>query len=137
VTARACPLFVPLVEEGWLDTEATRLIAHEYLAPFTNSSGDGDKRESPVDTLVLGCTHYPLLSPVIGQTLGRGVRLVDSASETAAELASILETQGIAARAEHSARYRFIASDSPERFLSLGQRFLGAPIERVELHSVG
>jgi glutamate racemase len=137
VTARACPLFVPLVEEGWLDTEATRLIAREYLAPFTNSSGDGDKRESAVDTLVLGCTHYPLLTPIIGETLGRGIRLVDSASETAAELASILASRGIAARAEHSARYRFIASDSPERFLSIGQRFLGAPIDRVELHSVG
>jgi glutamate racemase len=137
VTARACPLFVPLVEEGWLDTEATRLIAQEYLAPFTNSSSDGDKRESAVDTLVLGCTHYPLLMPIIGETLGRSVRLVDSASETAVELASILREHGIAARAEHSARYRFIASDSPERFLSIGQRFLGAPIDRVELHSVG
>jgi glutamate racemase len=137
VTARACPLFVPLVEEGWLDTEATRLIAQEYLAPFTNSSSDGDRRESAVDTLVLGCTHYPLLMPIIGETLGRSVRLVDSASETAVELASILREHGIAARAEHSARYRFIASDSPERFLSIGQRFLGAPIDRVELHSVG
>jgi glutamate racemase len=137
VTARACPLFVPLVEEGWLDTEATRLIAEEYLAPFTNPSGDGDKRESAVDTLVLGCTHYPLLTPIIGETLGRGVRLVDSASETAAELAWLLQKRGIAARTEQSARYRFIASDSPERFLSIGQRFLGAPIDRVELHSVG
>jgi glutamate racemase len=137
VTARACPLFVPLVEEGWLDTEATRLIAEEYLAQFTNPSGDGDKRESAVDTLVLGCTHYPLLTPIIGETLGRGVRLVDSASETAAELAWLLQKRGIAARTEQSARYRFIASDSPERFLSIGQRFLGAPIDRVELHSVG
>jgi glutamate racemase len=137
VTARACPLFVPLVEEGWLDTEATRLIAQEYLAPFVKSSSDGGKRDSAVDTLVLGCTHYPLLMPIIGETLGRGVRLVDSASETAVELASILREHGIAARAEHSARYRFIASDSPERFLSIGQRFLGAPIDRVELHSVG
>lgn len=137
VTARACPLFVPLVEEGWLDTEATRLIAREYLAPFASSSGDGDRREPSVDTLVLGCTHYPLLTPVIGETVGRGVRLVDSAAETAAQLAWILERQGIAAANDYSARYRFIASDSPERFLSVGQRFLGAPIDRVELHSVG
>jgi glutamate racemase len=137
VTARACPLFVPLVEEGWLDTEATRLIAQEYLGPFLAARGDGDNRDPVVDTLVLGCTHYPLLTPVIGDTLGRRVRLVDSAAETAAQLAWVLEQNKIATRTQFSARYRFIASDSVERFLSVGQRFLGAPIDRVELRSVG
>ena len=86
ITALACPLFVPLVEEGWLDTEATRLIAREYLEPMANAH---------VDTLVLGCTHYPLLKGVIGSIVGRDVRLIDSAEETAAETASTLKAAGL------------------------------------------
>jgi glutamate racemase len=66
VTARACPLFVPLVEEGWTNHEATWSVAREYLAPFVHDE---------VDTLVLGCTHYPLLKSLIGEIIGRGVRL--------------------------------------------------------------
>src|ERR1700674_4489029 len=88
VVARACPLFVPLVEEGWLDTPATRLIAQEYLSPLAR---DG------IDTLVLGCTHYPLLESVIGETMGPGVGLVDSADSAAAETAAVLCTAGLTA----------------------------------------
>jgi len=128
ITALACPLFVPLVEEGWLDTEATRLIADEYLSPF---------REAGVDTLVLGCTHYPLLKPVIGSVVGREVRLIDSAEETAAETAAALENAGLAHEATDSARYRFIASDAPEQFLRVGGRFLGSSIDRVETVTLG
>lgn len=128
IIALACPLFVPLVEEGWLDTEATRLIAHEYLAPVARAS---------VDTLVLGCTHYPLLKTVIGSVVGRNVRLIDSAEETAAETGAVLTERGIAHDATNDARYRFIASDAPEQFLRVGQRFLGASIDRVETVTLG
>jgi glutamate racemase len=134
VSTQACPLFVPLVEEGWFDTEPTRLIAREYLERFADNGDGGGTR---VDTLVLGCTHYPLLKPVIGKTVGRGVRLVDSAEETAAELARVLGKQGLLARARNDARYRFIVSDSPSNFLRVGERFLGAPIDRVELQTFG
>ncbi|HTE43939.1 MAG TPA: glutamate racemase, partial [Gemmatimonadaceae bacterium] len=76
IIARACPLFVPLVEEGWTDHDATRLVAREYLAPMLDAK---------VDTLVLGCTHYPLLKALLHDVLGPDVRLIDSAEETAAE----------------------------------------------------
>ncbi len=128
IIALACPLFVPLAEEGWLDTEATRLIAKEYLAPIA---------EGDVDTLVLGCTHYPLLKEVIGKTVGRNVRLIDSAAETAAETAVTLRDAGLAHEETDDARYRFIASDAPEQFLRVGQRFLGSSIDRVETVTLG
>jgi glutamate racemase len=128
ITARACPLFVPLVEEGWLDTEVTRLVAHEYLDSL---------HEANVDTLVLGCTHYPLLKEVIGEVIGRKVRLIDSAEETAAETAATLREKELAHEATDSARYRFIASDAPEQFLRVGSRFLGSSIDRVETVTLG
>lgn len=128
VTALACPLFVPLVEEGWLDTEVTRLVAKEYLEPFARPH---------IDTLVLGCTHYPLLKSVIGNVVGRDVRLIDSAEETAAETASTLRDQGLAHEETDNARYRFIASDAPEQFLRVGGRFLGSSIDRVETVTLG
>ncbi len=128
ISAAACPLFVPLVEEGWLETEATSLIAQEYLTPL---------RDAHIDTLVLGCTHYPLLKRAIGTVAGREVRLIDSAAETAAETAQILRGQKLLADSTTPARYRFIASDAPETFLRMGQRFLGAAIERVETITLG
>ncbi len=133
VTAVACPLFVPLVEEGWTDTEATRLIAREYLDPFVH----GEAGSHRPDAIVLGCTHYPLLKKVIGETVGRRTRLVDSAEETAAELESVLRAQQLLTTRTDTAHYRFIASDSPSQFLRVGERFLGAPIERVELRTLG
>ncbi len=128
ISAAACPLFVPLVEEGWLETEATLLIAREYLTPL---------RDAQIDTLVLGCTHYPHLKRVIGTVIGREVRLIDSAEETAAETAQVLAEQGLLTAQTSGARYRFIASDAPETFLRVGQRFLGAAIERVETITLG
>ena len=128
VTARACPLFVPLVEEGWLDTEPTRLIAREYLAPLAAAH---------IDTLVLGCTHYPLLKPLLAEVLGPDVRLIDSAEKTAEQIGLQLATRGLAAGAGTRPRYRFIASDAPEQFLRVGQQFLGAAIEHVETVTLG
>jgi glutamate racemase len=127
LTAQACGLFVPLVEEGWLDTEPTRAIARNYLAPFVTAE---------VDTLVLGCTHYPLIKTVIGNVVGREVRLIDSAHETAREAAQVLRDKGLE-NDSPNARYRFIASDAPDTFLELGQRFLGSAIDRVEARTLG
>ena len=128
IAARACPLFVPLVEEGWLDRDATRLIANEYLAPL---------RQEHVDTLVLGCTHYPLLKNLIGDVMGPDVQLIDSAQETAAETARVLEAKGLRATRRLTAPHRFVASDAPEQFLRMGQRFLGTTIDRVETVTLG
>jgi glutamate racemase len=128
VTAQACALFVPLVEEGWVDTEPTRAIARNYLANIATAE---------VDTLVLGCTHYPLMKTVIGNVVGREVRLIDSAYETARETGEVLQKNGLSNEIPNQARYRFIASDAPDTFLSLGQRFLGSSIDRVETLTLG
>lgn len=128
LTAQACALFVPLVEEGWVDSEPTRAIARNYLAPFVSAR---------VDTLVLGCTHYPLMKTVIGNVVGRDVRLIDSAHETARETGEVLRANGLENSASNGARYRFIASDAPDTFLSLGELFLGSPIDRVETRTLG
>ena len=128
VTPRACPLFVPMVEEGWIDHEATRLVAREYLEPML---------EAEIDTLVLGCTHYPLLKPLLRDVLGPDVRLIDSAEETAAETARTLGVEGLCAREDAEPTYRFVASDDPLQFLQLGQRFLGGTMEGVEIRTLG
>ncbi len=124
VTGLACPLFVPLVEEGWLDHPATRMIADEYLTPM---------RAAGVDTLVLGCTHYPLLSRVIGDVVGREVALVDSAAETARALEGVLREHQLTASANEIAPvHRFVATDAPDTFRRVGQRFIGPVLDRVE-----
>jgi glutamate racemase len=128
ITARPAPLLVPLVEEGWTDHEAARLIVDEYLQPF---------KAAGVDTLVLGCTHYPLLKPILADALGPAVKLIDSAEETAAETGRTLAQQGISTDDGHEATHRFIASDDPLMFLQLGQRFLGGTIEGVEVRTLG
>ena len=128
ITARACPLFVPLVEEGWTDHDATRLIAREYLEPMIAAD---------IDTLVLGCTHYPLLKPLLRDVLGPDVRLIDSAEETAAETARTLAAANLTASDGADPTYRFVASDDPLQFLQLGQRFLGDTIEGVEIRTLG
>jgi glutamate racemase len=127
VTALACPLFVPLVEEGWTEHEATRAIAREYLAPFTSNE---------VDTLVLGCTHYPLLKPLIADIVGPDVRLIDSAEETAADTRRMLAEHSLSAE-NGDGDYRFVASDDQQQFLTLGQRFFGDTIEHVEIKTFG
>jgi glutamate racemase len=126
ITGRACPLFVPLVEEGWVDHAVTRQVALEYLRPLI------DER---VNALVLGCTHYPLLKPLLCQILGPTVALIDSAAETAAELGRVLCDAGLEAPLDAEPVHRFLASDDPGQFLRLGQRFLGGAIERVEVHT--
>jgi glutamate racemase len=128
ITTRACPLFVPFIEEGWLDHEATRLVAQEYLTPMARAS---------VDALVLGCTHYPLLKSLIGGILGDHVRLIDSAEETAAETGRVLDRLDVRADGDSAPCHRFIASDAPEQFLRMGQRFLGGAVKNVETLTLG
>lgn len=124
VLARACPLFVPLVEEGWLDHAVTRAVAHEYLDPLL---ADG------IRALVLGCTHYPLLAPLLAELAGERVTLIDSADQTAAATAQILREHALEAETRATPpRHRFVASDAPDRFLALGQRFLGATLDHVD-----
>ncbi len=127
VVSRACPLFVPLAEEGMTDHPAARLIAVEYLTPF---------QEDGIDTLILGCTHYPLLKPVIGEILGEGVTLIDSAEETAREVEALL-TERALGREGGPPEYRYLVSDLPDLFLRVGQRFLGERIGSVEVASAG
>jgi glutamate racemase len=129
VTVRACPLFVPLVEEGWIDHPVTRQVAQEYLAPLIADE---------IDALVLGCTHYPLLKSLLCRVLGPGVALIDSAAETAAETGRVLRDANLEAAPlapDESPTHRFVASDDPLQFLQLGQRFLGDAIESVETHT--
>jgi glutamate racemase len=123
VHAQPCPLFVPLVEEGWFDHPATELIAREYLEPL---------RKAGVDVLVLGCTHYPLLKPLLGRVMGPQVALVDSAEETAKAAAVELETRGLLAGGG-SHDHLFVVSDDEQRFRKVGARFLGEKLKRVEV----
>jgi len=118
-----CPLFVPLAEEGWLDHPVTRLVAKEYLFPLTLEK---------IDTLVLGCTHYPLLRGVIGETVGDRVTLIDSAEATASAVAQLLDGLGIQNRSDMRPNLKFLVSDSPERFTEVGERFLGQRLGRVQ-----
>jgi glutamate racemase len=127
ITVHACPLLVPLVEEGWIDHPVTRQVAQEYLQPLIDAK---------IDALVLGCTHYPLLKSLLCRLLGPGVTLIDSAAETAAEIGRVLrERQLEAPPGGETPTHRFVASDDPLQFLQLGQRFLGDAIEGVEVHT--
>ncbi|MBN1622375.1 MAG: glutamate racemase [Endomicrobiales bacterium] len=113
---QACPLFVPLVEEGWLSHPITYLIIEEYLKALTKKN---------IDTLILGCTHYPLIKKAIQKKVGKKTELVDSASATAGEVLKILKKDGLKSERQRKARYQFFVSDSPKKFQHVGQRFLG------------
>jgi glutamate racemase len=117
VSALACPLFVPLAEEGWLEGEVPRLVAERYLAQGLLANG--------VDTLVLGCTHYPLLSPVIAQVAGPGITLVDSASATVDRVVELLDASTLHQDPWAPAQHHYLVTDTPQRFLEVGSRFLG------------
>ncbi len=114
VTSRACPLFVPLVEEGWIDHRVTRSVAEEYLA---------DLRSAGLESLILGCTHYPLLAPVLADLMGPSIRLVDSGAEAARATATLLRERG--QLAEGTPRHQFYLSDERLNFGRVAERFLG------------
>jgi len=123
VFCKACPLFVPLAEEGWTEGDVPRRVAETYL---------GDFALHQVDTLVLGCTHYPLLKGVVGATLGEGVALVDSAEATAASVHEVVTESGLAGPGSARPEHRILVSDAPEAFARVGRRFLGQAIGPVE-----
>ena len=120
-----CPLFVPLAEEGWDEGDVPRLVAERYL---------GGLRREGVDTLVLGCTHYPILRPVVAAVMGDGVTLVDSAESVADEVTRLLADRGLAAPDDGDSRRddHFFVTDSSERFREVGERFLGSALARLE-----
>ncbi len=122
VLARPCPLFVPLAEEGWTDNEVARMTAHLYL---------DELREAKVDTLVLGCTHYPLLKKTIADVMGPDVMLVDSAAETARTVTAILTEKKLLRPPEERGNQHYYVTDIPAGFIRVGNRFLGGKLGDV------
>ncbi|HIJ97084.1 MAG TPA: glutamate racemase [Desulfuromonadales bacterium] len=122
VYTRACPLFVPLVEEGWIDNQVARLTAQNYLQEL---------KEAGIDTLVLGCTHYPLLKALIAEVMGADVTLVDSAEETARTVAAILAEKQLQRPASEKGNHHYYVSDIPAGFVRVGNRFLGGRLGDV------
>jgi glutamate racemase len=120
----ACPLFVSLVEEGWVQGKITDQIVEAYLAPV--------KAKRP-DTLILGCTHYPLLYGAIQKNVGARVQLIDSAAPTVRKLAAILNQNGLTHAGSQRGELRIYVSDMPGNFVPVGETFLGEKLDRVEV----
>jgi glutamate racemase len=128
IYSRACPLFVALAEEGYIDQQATRLIAEDYLE---------DIKRHNVDTLILGCTHYPLLKGPIAEVMGSDVKLIDSAEETAIATRKALGETDLHRLAASPGKRSFYVSDSPDKFKKFGQLFLGQKIGKIGLVDIG
>ncbi len=123
IFSQACPLFVPLVEEGETDSAIARQVAEKYLALL---------REQQIDTLVLGCTHYPLLKNVIAETIGTSVTLIDSGAATATEIESLLQAKGLRNPQIAPGWSEFYVTDAAQRFHRIAERFLGHPLGHLE-----
>ncbi len=126
VTTAACPLFVPLVEEGWLSGDVVMAVVKTYLKPL---------KDAGVDTVILGCTHYPLLRSLIEQVMCKDVTLIDSAKQVAIEVKKILANEGLLNKG-HKGKQKFYVSDNPEWFSGLAARFLGRPIKDAKKMSL-
>lgn len=128
VVSAACPLFVPLVENGHYDTKVAELIAEEYLAPL---------KVEGVDTLILGCTHYPLLRGVIGRYMGENIKLIDAGGAAARYVARYLDGENMRNADTHKAEYSYFVSDSTDNFANLGsvflQREIGEMVNRIDI----
>ncbi len=124
---RDCPLFVPLVENGWIgeDEQVTRLVAQRYLTPL---------REAGIDTLIMGCTHYPIIRHIISEVMGSGVTLIDSGRETAAYCSALLKKQGLLCDRSADGDCSFYVSDRMEGFSQIAGIFLGKDIKREVSH---
>lgn len=118
---KACPLFVPLAEEGWLNHDATRLVAEEYLHEL---------KEHNIDTLILGCTHYPILKNIIQEAVG-DVKLIDSGIAAAKLVEKYLEGRGLRNTSHQLGYHDYYVSDIPQKFKEIAERFLGRKIENV------
>jgi len=128
VVQRPCPLLVPLVEEGWFEHPATELVAGEYLREL---------RSACVRSLVLGCTHYPLLKPLLQRIMGPEVKLIDSGQATAAALETILIDKALEAPGGGTPTHRFVVSDDEARFRQVGARFIGERLGTAEVVPLG
>ena len=122
VFAKACPLFVPLAEEGWFHKPVTTDIAKEYLAPL---------RKKDIDVLILGCTHYPLLKGALQAAVGKKVVLIDSAKEVAGDVKALLAASGDRKNSTRKPRYKFLVSDRPQDFKRIARDFLGREIKHI------
>jgi glutamate racemase len=122
ITAIACPLFVPLVEEGYVEHPMVEIIAQEYFRPL---------KRKEIDTVLLGCTHYPLMQSIIQKELGEGVILVDPALSCASHVKQLLVERDLENPQKDIPHYQFYVSDDPEKFRLLGKTFLSYPIEHV------
>ena len=131
VTARACPLFVALAEEGWTDGPIVEGVIHRYLDDVFVTGAD----DAHPDTLVLGCTHFPVLAPALRKVLGDRIAIVDSAATTADALAGVLAERGLL-RAEGPGAVTLLATDGPERFARVGTVFLGQPLSPADVEVV-
>ncbi len=123
----ACPLFVPLVEEHFTHHPAARLIVQEYLKPLESQH---------IDTLILGCTHYPLLKELIRQEVGEQITIIDSAAACAEQVAKLLHGSNLDRSTCNQEPHHYFVSDDPHKFQSLGKSFLGLPIDKVELSTL-
>lgn len=123
VTDKACPLFVPLAEEGWFDKKVTIDVAKEYLKGIIASKAD---------TVILGCTHYPLLKSAVQKVVGGHVTLIDSAKEVALEVKNLLKATGLTRTKKGPVERVFLVSDEPKHFLKLARRFLDYNIKNVK-----
>jgi glutamate racemase len=124
--SQACPLFVPLAEEGWIDHKVTELVAKEYLFPL---------RLEKIDTLILGCTHYPVLRDSIQRAVDSNVVLIDSGEAAALEVEKVLDQENLRNSSSQRPNLQFYVSDLPAKFTEVGERFLGEKLGRV--HRVG
>ncbi len=123
IIEKACPLFVPIAEEGWLNHEATRLIAIEYLQEFIDAE---------IDTLILGCTHYPLLAETIQNIMGEKVTLIDSGYAASLQVENYLEGRGVRNDSHQVGTHQFYVSDLPNKFKTIAERFLGSKVNHIE-----
>jgi glutamate racemase len=120
--SQPCPLFVPLAEEGWIEHKVTSMVAKEYLFPL---------KLEKIDTLILGCTHYPVLREAIQGAVDSGVTLIDSGEATAVEVERALEHEGLRNSSVQTPHLQFFVSDLPAKFTEVGERFLGQKLGRV------
>lgn len=123
VFGQSCPLFVPLVEEGWTNDGVAQTVAAKYLNPL---------KKKKIDTLILGCTHYPLLESTVQNVMGKEVKLVDSAEETAKEAKDLLEECGLKSDSKKRGRLKIYVSDEPAKISVSAKRFLGRGVDSVE-----
>lgn len=127
VYSQACALFVTMVEEGFIDHPALELVARDYLQPLI---------EDKIDSLILGCTHYPLISKAIAKIMGDQVTIIDPAITACQELAQILTRRNLLNNNNKAGKYKFYVTDVPVKFQAIGERFLNHPIEYLDVVNV-